>query len=57
MGFHDERLRDRASQDPLIIARMLVVGRQCLDDMVNKFAAAAIEMEQKIIDSRTRGPR
>ena len=47
-----EQARDE--RDPLIVARLLVVGRQCLDQTVGKFTAAQERIAQKVEQTRTR---
>jgi len=44
----------RQEPDPLLVARLLVVGRQCLDSMVRKFEAAQRRIQSKIEDTRSR---
>jgi len=44
----------RHEPDPLLVARLLVVGRQCLDSMVRKFEAAQRRIQSKIEDTRSR---
>lgn len=44
----------RYERDPLLVARMLVVGRQCLDDALRKFDTAQQKISDKVEASRTR---
>jgi len=44
----------RYERDPLLIARMLVVGRQCLHDAEKKFGTAQKKIVDRITDSRIR---
>jgi hypothetical protein len=50
--------RARASppiaQDPLLVARMLVVGRECLDRTVRQFEEAQHRIQSKVENTRTR---
>ena len=45
----------RHEHDPLIIARMLVVGRDCVVKTQHKFDAASRSIREKIEQSRNRG--
>ena len=47
-----EQARDES--DPLMVARMLVVGRECLDKTVRQFEAAQKRIEAKVAQTRTR---
>ena len=47
-----EQARDEP--DPLMVARMLVVGRECLDKTVQQFEAAQKRIEAKVAQTRTR---
>ena len=47
-----EQARDEP--DPLMVARMLVVGRECLDKTVRQFEAAQKRIEAKVAQTRTR---
>mmetsp|Transcript_36741 Transcript_36741/g.117867 ORF Transcript_36741/g.117867 Transcript_36741/m.117867 type:complete len:104 (-) Transcript_36741:84-395(-) len=44
----------RYEKDPLLIARMLVVGRQCLDDAQRKFDTAQRRIVDKVDETRAR---
>lgn len=50
----DEFEQARNEPDPLIVARLLVVGRQCLDQTVGKFEAAQRRIALKVEQTRTR---
>ena len=41
-------------QDPLIHAKLLVVGRQCLNDTLYKFDVANAKIADKINNTRSR---
>ena len=47
-----EQARDEP--DPLMVAKMLVVGRECLDKTVRQFEAAQKRIEAKVAQTRTR---
>jgi hypothetical protein len=47
-----EQARDEP--DPLMVAKMLVVGQECLDKTVRQFEAAQRRIEAKIAQTRTR---
>ena len=42
------------AQDPLLVARMLVVGRECLDRTVRQFEEAQHRIQSKVENTRTR---
>mmetsp|Transcript_8246 Transcript_8246/g.25515 ORF Transcript_8246/g.25515 Transcript_8246/m.25515 type:complete len:92 (+) Transcript_8246:50-325(+) len=44
----------RHEKDPLLVARMLVVGRQCLDDTQRKFDATQRKIAERVEATRTR---
>mmetsp|Transcript_7498 Transcript_7498/g.31030 ORF Transcript_7498/g.31030 Transcript_7498/m.31030 type:complete len:94 (-) Transcript_7498:104-385(-) len=44
----------RHERDPLLVARLLVVGRQCLDDAQRKFDTAQRKIVERVDDSRVR---
>jgi hypothetical protein len=46
----------RQEKDPLIIARMLVTGRDCLQQVQNKFNAATTEAWKRIEKDSSRHP-
>lgn len=47
----------RHERDPMIVARLLLVGRDCLMQAQNKAAEANQRVVDKIDDSRGRGPK
>lgn len=47
-----EQARDEP--DPLLVARMLVVGRECLDRTVRQFEEAQHRIQSKVENTRTR---
>ncbi|KAJ1444606.1 hypothetical protein M885DRAFT_552525 [Pelagophyceae sp. CCMP2097] len=49
-----EFIEARYERDPLLVARMLVVGRQCIDDMTKKFDATSRDITDKVENSRAR---
>ncbi len=44
----------RYERDPLLITRMLFVGRDCLNQTMEKIAATAKKIEENIDNTRTR---
>lgn len=44
----------RFERDPLLITRMLFVGRDCLNQTMEKFSATAQKMQDNIDKTRTR---
>ncbi|KAJ8598180.1 hypothetical protein CTAYLR_007375 [Chrysophaeum taylorii] len=44
----------RYERDPLIVAKMLVVGRQCLDESMRKFDATQRKITERVESTRTR---
>mmetsp|Transcript_15641 Transcript_15641/g.26207 ORF Transcript_15641/g.26207 Transcript_15641/m.26207 type:complete len:91 (-) Transcript_15641:1064-1336(-) len=44
----------RYETDPLIVSRLLLVGRDCLNQTTDKFSAAAKAMNDNIDKTRTR---
>ena len=48
------RARPPIAQDPLLVARMLVVGRECLDRTVRQFEEAQHRIQSKVENTRTR---
>lgn len=46
--------QSREERDPLLVAKMLAVGRQCLLDTQYKFDQAELEIQKRIENTRTR---
>jgi hypothetical protein len=46
--------QSRYEEDPLVVARLLVTGRDCVMNVQNKFNAADQKIKEKILESRNR---